>query len=231
MATKAASSPSKPCSKKIRTLIVDDHPILRQGLMKMLEGEEAIEVCGEAASAKEALKAIESCQPDLAIVDISLEGTNGIELIKNIRARFSSVDCLVLSMHDESLYAERALRAGAKGYIMKQEASERIVTAIRQVSEGKIYVSEKIGSRIMENIASGRSGAGSSPLDLLTDRELEVFELIGRGIGTRAIAQQLHLSVKTIEAHRSHIKDKLNLKSGVELVQRAIQWVQSGKAS
>jgi DNA-binding NarL/FixJ family response regulator len=209
---------------KLKVFLVDDHPIVRQGLAQMINREPDLTVCGEAQEAASALQAISTEKPDILIVDISLVGPDGLELVKNIRMRYSNLPVLILSMHDESIYAERALRAGANGYIMKHEAAERVLVAIRQVLNHEIYVSERIASRILHHYISGSPAAGPSPLADLSDRELEVFRLIGEGHSTRAIADELHLSVKTVESHQAHIKDKLSLKNGRELVQHAIQW-------
>ncbi len=209
---------------KIRILVVDDHPIVRQGLAQLFSREADLAVCGEAGNAHEAMAAIAELKPDITIVDITLEGTSGIELIKNIKARQEYFPILVLSMHDESLYAERALRAGARGYVMKKEVTEKLIQAIRQVLKGKIYISEKMMAKMLDNMVDGGPDVVSSPIERFTDRELEVFQLIGRGLGTRQIAKKLHVSIKTVEAYRAHIKTKLNLKSGTELVQRAIHW-------
>jgi len=212
---------------KARVFIVDDHPVVRNGITMLINKEADLEVCGEAEDAQTAISSIATQKPDIAIVDISLKGMSGLELIKHLRARDESLPLLVLSMHDESLYAERVLRAGAMGYIMKQEAPERIVAAIRRVLAGDIYLSPAMSSRILQRFVGARAEADESPLKQLSDRELEVFEYIGRGHGTRQIAEALHLSVKTIESHRENIKNKLNLRTGMELVQHAIRWVQS----
>lgn len=212
---------------KARVYIVDDHPVVRNGITMLINKEPDLEVCGEAEDAQTAISNIAAQKPDIAIVDISLKGMSGLELIKHVRARDESLPLLVLSMHDESLYAERVLRAGAMGYIMKQEAPERIVAAIRRVLAGDIYLSPAMSSRILQRFVGARAEADESPLKQLSDRELEVFEYIGRGHGTRQIAEALHLSVKTIESHRENIKNKLNLRTGMELVQHAIRWVQS----
>lgn len=209
---------------KARILLVDDHPIVRQGLAEMIDQEPDLMVCGTAEDVHKALDAVEKYRPDLVIADISLKGSNGIELLKNIKVRFPRTLVLVLSMHDESLYAVRALRAGAAGYIMKQEATEKVLTAIRQVVSGEIYLSEKMEKKMMHQLVGGRITRTGSPIEDLSDRELEVFGLIGQGHGTRQIAEELHLSIKTIESHRAHIKEKLNLKNATELVQHAIQW-------
>lgn len=209
---------------KFRILLVDDHPIVRQGLAELINNEKDLCVCGTAEDLNKALEAIEALKPDLVIVDISLRGSNGIELLKNIKVRYPKMLVLMLSMHDESLYAVRALRSGASGYIMKQEATEKVLTAVRQVLRGEIYLSEKMEKKMMQQLVGGRAARTGSPLEDLSDRELEVFNLIGQGHGTRQIAEELHLSIKTIESHRAHIKEKLNLKNATELVQYAIQW-------
>lgn len=209
---------------KHRILLVDDHPIVRQGLAEMINQQVDLQVCGTAEDVCRALDFMEKAETDLVIADISLKGSNGIELLKNIKVRFPRTLVLVLSMHDEALYAVRALRAGAAGYIMKQEATERVLGAIRQVLGGEIYLSEKMEKKMMHQLVGGRSVRTGSPIEDLSDRELEVFGLIGQGHGTRRIAEELHLSIKTIESHRAHIKEKLNLKNATELVQHAIQW-------
>ena len=213
--------------KKARVLVVDDHPIVRQGLVQLINQEEDLVVCGDAENAHQAIEAIKLLKPDVAVIDISLKSINGLEFIKNIKVDNAKLPILVLSMHDEGLYAERALRAGAKGYIMKQEATENMLLAIRRVLTGEIYVSEKMGAKMLHQLVAGRPEAGSSPLDRLSDRELEVFQLIGQGLGTRQIAEELHLSVKTIESYREHIKEKMKLKNATELVQHAVQWVKT----
>ena len=206
-----------------KILIVDDHPILREGLAQLIDQQNDLSVCGQFEEADSAFAAIGQLKPDLALVDISLKGSSGVELLKNIKAKYPKLLVLVLSMHDESLYAERVLRAGASGYIMKQEATEKVLEAIRKVLAGEIFLSEKMSTKFMHQLVGGRNAAGGSFMDRLSDRELEVFGLIGQGRGTRDIAEQLHLSVKTIESHRAHIKEKLNLKNATELVHRAIQ--------
>jgi DNA-binding NarL/FixJ family response regulator len=211
-------------TKKRSILLIDDHPIVRQGLAQLINQESDLLVTAEAASAREALDAVEKKIPDIAIVDISLDDRSGIELIKDLRARDPNLPILALSMHDESLYAERALRAGAKGYIMKQEATDQVMTAIRKVLEGQIYVSERMASRLLDQFVSTKPGDEESPLGRLSDRELEIFSMIGRGLGTREIANKLYLSIKTVEAHREHIKEKLKLRSGTELMRMAVQY-------
>ena len=212
---------------KAKVLVVDDHPVVRQGMAQLISHEPDLTVCGEAGSVPEALKAIAACHPDVAVVDLSLKGASGLELLKDIKVRYPRLPVLVLSMADENVFAERALRAGARGYMMKEEAAEKVLEAIRCVMAGRIYLSDAMASRLLHQFVDGKSKAGASPVDGLSDRELEVFQLIGRGLGTGEIARQLHLSPKTIETYRAHIKNKMNLESATELLQHAIQYVQS----
>ncbi|HUT30942.1 MAG TPA: response regulator transcription factor [Sedimentisphaerales bacterium] len=212
---------------KTRILIVDDHPIVREGLAKLIDQEKDMAVCGQAEDAHQAIKAIKTLNPDLVIVDISLKETSGMDLIKDIKAQHTKLPVLTLSMHDESLYAERALRAGAQGYIMKQEAPERVVAAIRTVLAGKLYISDKVTSRMVHKLVGSKTDHAAAGVDALSDRELEVFLLIGQGFGTRQIAEKLFLSPKTIETYRAHIKEKLGVADATELLQYAIQWVSS----
>jgi DNA-binding NarL/FixJ family response regulator len=217
----------KSAQKQKRILIVDDHPMMRQGLGQLIGAESDLTICGEAENAENALDAINSLKPDLVLADISLPGKNGLELIKDFQAIQPGLPVLVISMHDESLYAERVLRAGGRGYIMKQEGGKKLMQAIRQVLAGKIYVSEKMSAEILELFSGRRPGTESSPVEKLTDREFEVFQLIGQGKGTREIAAKLHLSVKTVEVHRANIKGKLKLKSASELIRFAVRWSES----
>ena len=212
-------------SDKREVLIVDDHPVVRQGLAQMIDQEHDLHVCGQAEDAHEAMRAIRQLQPDMVTVDISLKETSGIELIKDIKVQYPSLPVLTLSMHDERVYAERALRAGARGYIMKQEATEKVVTAIRRVLSGEVYVSDGMAAKMVSKLVAGPAETGGSPVDRLSDRELEVFRLIGAGYGTREMAEKLHLSIKTIETYRAHIKDKLDLVDANELLRTAITWV------
>ena len=209
-----------------RILIVDDHPVVRQGVRHVIEQEPDLRVCCEAESASEALQALQREKPDLAIVDISLRGTDGLELTKWIRAQDERLPILIMSMHDESLYAERVLRAGAHGYIMKAEVADKIVTAVRRVLKGEIYLSDKVGQNILHEVSGRSTAMDESPIKNLSDRELEVFRLIGQGHGTREIASMLHLSIKTIETYRAHIKEKLGLASATQLVRYAAQWIE-----
>jgi DNA-binding NarL/FixJ family response regulator len=223
----ARSAKSTPPTRSAKgVLLVDDHPIIRKGIRSLLQLEPDLSVCGEAESAGEALQAMDQHAPDVVVVDISLKGTDGLELTKSIRARHPQVPILIVSMHDEGLYAERALRAGANGYVMKQEVADHIVSALRQVLKGETYVSEAIRQKILMGIRGRREAQETSPVDRLSDRELEVFRLIGSGYGTRQISERLHLSIKTIETYRSHLKEKLNLESASELVRHAVQWVE-----
>jgi len=212
---------------RMKILIVDDHPILRKGLAMVINQEPDLVVSGEAEDANEALEMIESLMPDVVIVDLSLPGVDGIELIKTMKLRYRDLPALVVSMHDESLFAERALRAGARGYIMKQEAVENVLIALRKVLHGEIFVSDKVTTKMLETLISSDAKTMSTPLDLLSNRELTVFRLIGQGFKTSQIADKLHLSVKTIESYRSHIKEKLKIETGTELMKYAIQWVQN----
>ena len=209
--------------------IVDDHPIIRQGLALLINRERDLAVCGDAEEASSALRRIEELRPDLVVVDISLNGPDGLALLKGIRARDPHLPVLILSMLDELLYAERALHAGANGYIMKQEATERVLVAIRRILGGEIYVSDRMANRMLHRFVGGSQVGQQSPIADLTDRELEVFRLIGEGHGTRQIAEELHISVKTVESYQAHIKEKLSLKNARELVQRAIQWTVQSK--
>ncbi|HEX3728407.1 MAG TPA: response regulator transcription factor [Opitutaceae bacterium] len=213
--------------KKIRVFVVDDHPITRRGIIALVTEDVNLVVCGEAESAPQALELIPKLNPDLAIIDISLASMNGIELMKNLKALLPKLPVLIMSMHDENLYAERALRAGARGYIMKQEASQKIVTAIHRVLSGELYLSDQMQEKMLKRIVDGRNEENVFSIDKLSDREMEVFQLIGNGFSTRQIAAQLNLSVKTIESYREHLKLKLMLDKGSDMTRYAIQWVQS----
>jgi DNA-binding NarL/FixJ family response regulator len=215
---------------KRKVLLVDDHPIVREGMALLINREADLEVCAAAEDSSAALDAIENHRPDLAIVDISLPGRDGLELLKTIRGKHSQLPVLILSMHGETTYAERALRAGANGYIMKQEATEKVLIAIRRILNREIYVSEQIASRMLRHLA-GADEKDRSPLDGLSDRELEVFRRMGEGQSTRQIAEELHLSVKTVETHQARLKEKLSLRSSRELVQYSIEYVVAGKTS
>jgi DNA-binding NarL/FixJ family response regulator len=213
----------------IRVLLIDDHPIVRYGFARLLAAESDLVVCAESVDAPGALEALES-KPDVAVVDLSLGATSGLDLIAELKQRVPQLAVLVVSMHDEVLYAERALRAGAAGYVMKFEATEKIVKAIRTVASGGVFVSESVSARLVQRAVSPER-AQKSLLEILSDRELHVFELLGRGFGTRAIAEQLHVSIKTIESYRARLKEKMNLRSGTELVRFAVRWAEERKTT
>lgn len=223
--TKKAKTAAQAKTKQV--FIVDDHPMMRQGLAQLIANEPDLSVCGEAEDAFQAVESIKKLKPDLVIADITLPGKNGLELIKDVQALEPGIPILVISMHDESLYAERVLRAGGRGYIMKQEGGKKLMQAIRQVLGGQIYVSEKMSARILEIFSGRRAEAAGSPVENLTDREFEVFQLIGKGAGTKEIAEELHLSPKTVEVHRANIKAKLKITSMAELIRYAVRWVES----
>jgi DNA-binding NarL/FixJ family response regulator len=217
---------TSPSSEPIRALVVDDHPIVRHGLSQLIEQQAGLTVSGQASSAAEALdKAVEGGF-DIAIVDVSLQGVSGLELIKQMRERGVDVPILVMSMHDEMFYAERALRAGAQGYVMKQRATTEIVKAVRRVVEGDLYVSAEMADQLLRRAVEGTAPDKLGPAQL-SDRELEVLQLLGQGISTRDIADRLHLSIKTIESYRANIKRKLDLKNAAELMRYAVDWVRT----
>jgi DNA-binding NarL/FixJ family response regulator len=219
-------STTKPAqhAAKARVLLVEDHPVVRHGLANLIDDEPDLSVCGGAETNDQALGQIAQLHPAVVVVDIALGEESGLELIKRIHDAYPNLPILALSMHDEALYAERALRAGAKGYIMKKEAMEKVMTAIRSVLAGEIFVSQKMASRMVNKLIGGRGVATGSPLEQLSDREFEVFNLISQSVGPTEIAQRLNVSVKTIETHREHIKDKLNLRSAAELTRFALEW-------
>jgi DNA-binding NarL/FixJ family response regulator len=214
--------PTKPQNKR-RVFLVDDHPVLRQGLGRLIDDQPDLAMCGEAESPVEAMRLLPAAKPDVVIVDLTLKGGDGLELCKQIRDRFTTLPILVVSMHDESLYAERALKAGARGYVMKQEPQETVMTALRTVAKGEVYLSAKMSAKLLRSFSGVKSDSDLAPLERLTDRELEIFRLIGDGQSVRTIAEKLFLSTKTVEAHKEHIKQKLNLKSSNELLQYAIE--------
>jgi DNA-binding NarL/FixJ family response regulator len=217
--------PLKPKLPHKRILIVDDHPMMRTGLAQLIDSEDDLKVCVEADNAGQAITAVAKQKFDLALVDISLPDKNGLELIKDLRTLNPDLPILVVSMHDELIYAERVLRAGARGYIMKQEGGQKFLQAIRRVLAGQVFVSEKMSARILENFSGNRTEKTDSPVSRLSDREFEVFQLISQGIGTSDIATRLHLSVKTVEVHRANIKQKLNLSTATDLVRFAVRWL------
>ena len=208
-----------------RIMIVDDHPLVRRGLAELIAEEPGLTVCGDAEDAATAIQQVHSAKPDLVIVDLVLKGGHGIELIKQIRAHNANIKMLVSSMHDESLYAERALHAGASGYINKQETPDKVIEGIREVLVGNFFFSPRMTRQLLHRFVEGRPPAAQLPIQSLSDRELEVFELIGGGRSTREVAEHLTLSVKTVETYRENIKHKLDLKNGAELTQHAVQWV------
>lgn len=214
---------SNPLTKKI--IIVDDHPLVRKGLVETLKSEQGFEVVAEFERAEDSETAVQKYHPDLLIVDISLPGISGIELVKNLTFQWPDQKILVVSRHEESLYAERSLRAGAKGYIMKFASCNTLIKAVKKVLDGGIYLSEEISDKLLMNAMSGKKAMFETPVDVLSDRELEVYELIGNGKSNHEIAGQLHLAVKTIETYRSRIKDKMNFKNSTDLVFHAVKWV------
>jgi len=224
----SAQKSSSSRTKK-RLLILDDHPMMREGLAQLINNEPDLTVCAEAGTGQQAIELASKSKPDLLLADISLPDKNGLEVIKQLHEFQSGLSVLVISMHDESLYAERAIRAGARGYIMKQEGGKKLMEAIRAVLAGKIYVSENISAKMLEALSGGGRDANRSALQNLSDREFEVLELLGSGKGTSEIAHQLHLSTKTVEAHRANIKLNLDLKTGPELVRYAVRWVETQK--
>lgn len=212
---------------KKKVFIVDDHPVVRQGLAAFINGEDDLMVCGDAEDANDAIKKINQLKPNIIIADISLKGTGGLELTAAIKTRFN-IPVLVLSMHDESIYAERAIRAGARGYVMKKESMDVVVKALHEILSGKMFMSEELKQRLLGKLLTNPSDSQQSPLDSLTNREMEVFQLIGSGLSNRHIAKKLSLSVKTVETYRFRIISKLNLSSSSELIQYAIQWNHDG---
>lgn len=224
---KTRSNPSVP---KCKVFLVDDHPIVRQGLALFIDREPDLMVCGEADGATSALQAIREAAPDFVVLDISLDGPDGLELLKTLRLRYPNLPVLVLSMHDEAVYAERALRAGANGYIMKQEATEKVLTAIRHILGGDVYLSDRLTKRMLQQFVNG-AVSPRDPLAKLSDRELEVYRLIGAGHSTRQIADELHVSTKTVESYQAHIKEKLALRNARELVQHAVEWSVNAKGA
>lgn len=209
---------------KTKIFLVDDHPLVREWLTNLIHQQPDLRVCGESEEAAHALQAIAATQPDVAIVDLSLKQSSGIELIKNLKALQPGVAIIVLSMYDERLYAERALRAGARGYIMKSETAKKVITVIRQVLAGKIYMSETLAATFAEKFVDGRLPANGSLVDQLSDRELEVFQLLGNGCETRQVAESMNVSMKTVQAHCAHIKEKLMLTNAAELLREAVRW-------
>lgn len=214
-------------TRATKILLVDDHPMMREGLRQIIGSESDLVVCGEAENAFQALELVGKLTPDLVLTDITLPDKSGLELIKDIQAMHSKMLILVISMHDETLYTERVLRAGARGYVMKHEGGKKIMQAIRQVLSGQIFVSEKMSAKILEIFSGRRTETASSPVENLTDREFEVFRHIGEGLSTKAIAEQMRVSAKTVEVHRINVKAKLKLQTAAELIRYAVRWVGS----
>lgn len=212
-----------------RVYVTDDHAMVRRGLAALIGAESDLELCGEAEDCATATSEVAKLRPDVVIVDISLRGNSGLELIKNIKVFDARIQIVVLSVHDESVYALRVLKAGARGYVMKQDLASRVIDAIRRVRKGQMYVSERVASQMLNRVVKGQDEWGDSPVAGLSDRELEVVTLIGSGLATREIAARLHVSVKTVETHRAHIKTKVNLTSAPQLVQFCVRWVEESK--
>ena len=227
MKTNKTKKPSRSPDRKKTILILDDHPMMREGLIRLIGLEPDLMVSAEAENAHQAMEAIAALRPDLVLADITLPDKSGLEFIKDVQAMHAGLAVLVISMHDEAIYAGRVLRAGGRGYIMKQEGGKKIMAAIRQVLGGKIYVSEKMSASILETLSGKNPSSDGASLGHLTDREFEVFQLIGKGMGTRDIAAKLHISVKTIEVHRANIKSKLKLTTAPELIHHAIRWTEA----
>lgn len=225
----ADMKPASPSAgPRKRLLLIDDHPFMRAGLAQLIDRQPDLIVGGEAGNPAEAAQVMAGGLPDLVLTDITMPGRSGLDFIKDLHAQHPHLPILVVSMHDETIYAERALRAGARGYIMKEAGGERLLEAIRRVLGGNVYVSAALAETIMNNLSARRPRGSSSPIEKLTDREFEIFQLIGRGKSTRDIAQELHLSTKTVDVHRSHIKEKLALTDATALVRHAVRWVESG---
>lgn len=222
-------TPVEDRSQKACVFIVDDHPVVRQGLTALINQEGDLQVCGDAADSSQAMDRIVQVKPDIAVIDLSLGDDTGLDLIRRVKGRLPDLNILVLSMHHESFYAERVLRAGGRGYIMKEEPPQQILAAIRKVLEGEIYLSDDMSARLLSTLFESSQGHSASLVDRLSDRELQVFELIGRGLRTREVAEKLYLSIKTVESHRANIKKKLGLKHTNEFVQQAVRWVEYGK--
>lgn len=218
------TQPARKLRKRTRLLLVDDHPMVRERLAELINREPDLSVCAEAEDRHQAIEMIKARHPDLVIVDITLKNSDGVELIKDVHSRWPGLLVLVLSMHDESLYAERVLRAGARGYITKQEATRNILQAIRRVLEGQIFLNQNIASQILGRLVAPNATNASSPVEALADREMQVFELTGRGLNTRQIAEQLHIGVKTVETYRHRIREKLQLVRATDLLRAAIAW-------
>ena len=219
--------PSSSTPVRRRILLVDDHPFMRAGLAQLIERQSDLTICGEAGNPTEAFQAVVKTRPEVVLTDLTMPGRSGLEFIKDLIAAHPDITILVVSMHDEVVYAERALRAGARGYIMKEAGGEALLDAIRRVLNGAVYVSPRMSTRVLEALSSRKPRGSTSPIETLTDREFEIFQLIGQGKSTRDIADQLHLSTKTVDVHRSHIKEKLDLKDVTSLIRHAVRWVET----
>jgi len=224
---KLSTTPAPAAPARCRILVIDDHPFMRAGLAQLIDRQTDMQVCGEAGNPAEAVGALARCTPDLVLTDLTMPGRSGLDFIKDLLAQNGKLPVLVVSMHDETIYAERVLRAGARGYIMKEAGGENLLAAIRRIIQGEVYLSPAMSARILENLSGRRPRGSSSPIEKLTDREFEVFQLIGQGKSTRDIAAQLNLSSKTVDVHRGHIKEKLELKDTTALVRHAVRWVET----
>ncbi len=227
MSSGSKSSPAASPDPRRRVLLVDDHPFMRAGLAQLIDRQPDLRVAGEAGSPSEALQHLSKLVPDLVLTDLTMPGRGGLEFIRDLRAAQPALAILVVSMHDEAVFAERALRAGARGYIMKEAGGEKLLAAIRRVLAGEVYLSSGMSARVLENVAARRPRGSSSPIEKLTDREFEIFQMIGRGKSTRDIADELHLSSKTVDVHRSHLKEKLDLRDSTALIRHAVRWVET----
>lgn len=224
--SQASPTPVAPGLPRKRILLVDDHPMMRAGMAQLINKQPDLEVCGEAGSPAEAFAHLAKSGPDLLLTDMTMPGRSGVEFIRDVLALHPTLPIVILSMHDEGVYAERVLRAGARGYIMKEAGGEQVMVAIRRVLGGQAYVSQKLSARILDALTGHRPRGSHSPIEKLSDREFEVFQLIGQGKSTRDIADQLHLSPKTVDVHRGHIKEKLELKEATALIRHAVRWVE-----
>jgi DNA-binding NarL/FixJ family response regulator len=224
------AAPSGNVAQKSRVFIVDDHPLVREGLANLINRQDDLIVCGEAEDSAQAIASIKKAQPDVALIDISLKNESGLELVKHLENQFPQVALIVLSMHDEDLYAERALRAGARGYVMKREASKSVLASIRRVLKGEVYVSKRIVKRIAKRLISSREAVATSPVERLSDRELEIFRLLGQGCTTSQIARDLNLSLKTVQEYCARAKEKFGVKSLLELLRAAVRWEDASHA-
>jgi DNA-binding NarL/FixJ family response regulator len=224
---KSSPQDPSPAAAKKKILVVDDHPFMRAGMTQLIDRQPDLQVCGEAGNSADAMREVARCHPDLVLTDLTMPGRGGLEFIKDLQAMAAGVPVLVMSMHDEAIYAERVLRAGGRGYIMKEAGGENLLAAVRQVLRGEVYVSPRMAARLLEMFSGRKPRGSSSPIEKLSDREFEVFQLIGQGNSTRDIAARLNLSPKTVDVHRGHIKEKLELKDTTALVRHAVRWVET----